>query len=304
MPCYKPLKATLWKGAKANGKSSVSFNPSHFGRANGGVPTPIPCGQCIGCRLERSRQWAIRLVKELRLHDRSSFLTLTYTDEHLPRLPSGKPTLVLEDVQLFLKRLRRHFEPHPLRFFQCGEYGDAGGRPHHHMILFGEDFCLDRKPVSKSASGFPQYESALLTSLWGKGLCTISEVSFESAAYVARYSLKKITGKGSKFFYLGAKPEFVTMSRRPGIGSGYFDEFKGDLYPSDTVIPSIGRPPSLPPKYFDKLLERSDPALHALVKKKRQEGLDFWNDPNSTDTRLEARERVKASLIKSTLRRS
>lgn len=305
MPCYKPLKATLWKGAKSNGKSSLSFNPSHFGRtSHGGVPTPIPCGQCIGCRLERSRQWAVRLVKELRLHDRSSFLTLTYDDAHLPRLPSGKPTLVLEDVQLFLKRLRREFEPHPLRFFQCGEYGDGQGRPHHHMILFGEDFCLDRTSIRSSASGYAQFESATLSRLWGKGFCTISQVTFESAAYVARYSLKKITGKGSKFFYAGAKPEFVTMSRRPGIGSGYFDEFKGDIYPSDTVIPSIGRPASLPPKYFDKLLERVDPALHTLVKKKRQEGLDFFTDPNSTDTRLETRERVKASLIKSTLRRS
>lgn len=200
MPCYKPLKATLWKGAKKNGKSSVSFDPSHFGRlSNGGVPTPIPCGQCIGCRLERSRQWAIRLVKELRLHDRSSFLTLTYDDTHLPRLPSGKPTLVLEDVQLFLKRLRRHFEPHPLRFFQCGEYGDAGGRPHHHMILFGEDFCLDRKPIRSSASGYAQFESATLTSLWGKGFCTISDVTFESSAYVARYSLKKSLAKALDF---------------------------------------------------------------------------------------------------------
>jgi len=304
MPCYKPLKATVWKGAKKNGKSSVSFSLSHFGRPNGGTPTPIPCGQCIGCRLERSRQWAVRLVKELRLHDRSSFLTLTYSDEHIPRLPNGKPTLVLEDVQLFLKRLRRHFEPHPLRFFQCGEYGDRTRRPHHHMILFGEDFCKDRVKISDSASGYPQYESPLLTHLWGKGFCTISEVSFESAAYVARYSLKKVTGKGANFFYLGAKPEFVTMSRRPGIGSGYFDEFKDDIYPSDEVIPSLGRPGSLPPKFFDKLLEKSDPELFQLVKKKRSEGLDFYSDPNSTDTRLEARERVKASVIKNNLRRS
>lgn len=287
------------------GKSSITFPGSvpSADVARHGVPTPIPCGQCIGCRLERSRQWAIRLMKELRLHDRSSFLTLTYSDEFLPRLDNGRPTLVLEDVQLFLKKLRKHFEPHPLRFFQCGEYGDQFARPHHHMILFGEDFCKDRVPIESSRSGYAQFESPTLTRTWGKGRCVISEVTFESAAYVARYCLKKVTGKGSKFFYGGRKPEFVTMSRRPGIGSGYFDEFKDDIYPNDEVVPDIGRPASLPPKYFDKLLEKVDPVLFESVKKKRVEGLDFWTDKNSTDTRLETRERIKNSLINNCLKR-
>lgn len=269
-----------------------------------GTPTPLPCGQCIGCRLERSRQWAVRLMKELKLHDRSSFLTLTYHDDHLPRLPNGRSTLVLEDVQLFLKRTRKHFSPHPLRFFQCGEYGETTHRPHHHMILFGEDFCKDRIPIENSRSGFPQYTSLLLNSLWGKGRTTISEVSFESAAYVARYCLKKITGKGSRFFYAGRKPEYVTMSRNPGIASGYFEEFSSDIYPHDEVVPDIGRPASLPPRYFDKLLEKVDPAMYERVKKKRQEGLDFFTDPNSTDTRLATRERIKERLTKNCLKRT
>jgi len=243
-------------------------------------------------------------MKESRLHDRSSFLTLTYSDAHIPKLPNGITTLNLEDVQLFLKRLRKHFEPHPLRYFQCGEYGETTRRPHHHMILFGEDFCKDRVPIAASQGGHPQFQSDLLDNLWAKGRCTISEVSFESAAYVARYCLKKITGKGSRFHYQGRKPEYVTMSRRPGIASGYFDEFKTDLYPSDEIVPSIGRPATLPPKYFDKLLERCDPALYELVKKKRTEGLDFYTDPNSTDTRLETRERVKLATIKNCLKRS
>lgn len=288
------------------GKASISFvkNVPSADVARHGTPTPLPCGQCIGCRLERSRQWAVRLMKEARLHERNSFLTLTYDDAHLPRLSNGRPTLNLEDVQLFLKRLRKHFSPHPLRFFQCGEYGELTYRPHHHMILFGEDFCKDRVSIEAMRSGNPQWASPLLTSLWGKGRCTIGDVAFDSAAYVARYCLKKVTGKGSKFHYAGRKPEFITMSRRPGIGSGYFDEFKDDLYPSDEIVPSVGRPASLPPKYFDKLLERVDPVLFESVKKKRVEGLDFWTDANSTDTRLETRERVKSSLIKNCLKRS
>lgn len=287
------------------GKCTVTFPKTvpSADIARHGTPTPIPCGQCIGCRLERSRQWAVRLMKELKLHDRSSFLTLTYHDDHLPRLSNGRSTLVLEDVQLFMKRLRKNFSPHPLRFFQCGEYGELTQRPHHHMILFGEDFCKDRVTIAKSRSGYDQYESPLLTSLWGKGRCTISEVSFESAAYVARYCLKKITGKGSKFAYMGRKPEFVTMSRNPGIASGFFEEFKDDVYPHDEIIPGPHRPACLPPRYFDKLLEKVDPEMYARVKKKRVEGLDFYTDPNSTDTRLATRERVKANLIKTCLKR-
>lgn len=304
MPCYKPILATLRPSAKT-GKNTVTFlkNVPSANTARHGTPTPIPCGQCIGCRLERSRQWAIRLMKELKLHDRSSFLTLTYDDLHLHKTPSGRPTLVLEDCQLFLKKLRKHFSPHPLRFFQCGEYGESTLRPHHHMILFGEDFCKDRTPHQNSRSGFPQFTSPTLTRLWGNGLAVISAVSFESAAYVARYCLKKHTGKGSNFHYQGRKPEYVTMSRRPGIASGYFEEFHTDLYPSDSIVPEIGRPESLPPKYFDKLLEKMDPALYEIVKKKRKEGLDFFNDPNSTDTRLATRENVQQQLIKNCLKR-
>lgn len=302
MPCYRPLTASVTRPV-GGGKAKVLFpRPADYAKHFDNL-VPLPCGQCIGCRLERSRQWAIRLMKELKLHDRSSFLTLTYDDVHLPRLNSGRPTLVLEDVQLFLKRLRKHFSPHPLRYFQCGEYGELTERPHHHMILFGEDFCKDRVHIEDSRSGFPQFMSPLLSDCWGKGRAVISEVSFESAAYVARYCLKKITGKGSVFHYAGRKPEFVTMSRRPGIGSAYFEEFKDDIYPSDSVVPEIGRPASLPPRYFDKLLEKVDPVLFEFVKKKRVEGLDFWTDPNSTDTRLKVRERVKLLLTINCLKR-
>lgn len=246
-------------------------------------------------------------MKEFKLHDRSAFLTLTYDDTHVPRLPDGRTTLVLEDIQLFLKRLRKEFSPEPLRFFQCGEYGETTLRPHHHMILFGEDFCKDRiphpeRPVSRS--GYAQLYSPLLAELWGKGDHTISEVSFESAAYVARYNLKKFTGKHSDAHYQGRKPEFVTMSRRPGIAGGYFEEFHDDLYPIDSIYTGPNRPCSLPPRYFDRLLEKVDKKMYDRVKKERSEGLDFFNDPDSTDTRLATRERVANSKVKNCLKRS
>lgn len=306
MPCYKPLKA-LVTPSRTGGKSHITFPKRGYfadGLPSGAVPTPLPCGQCIGCRLERSRQWAIRLMKEKRLHDRSSFLTLTYHDDHLPKLSDGTPTLVLSDIQLFLKKIRKHFAPEPLRFFQCGEYGEITQRPHHHVILFGEDFCKDRVPIENSRSGHPQFMSPLLTEKWGLGRATISEVSFESAAYVARYCLKKVTGSRSAQHYSGRKPEFVTMSRKPGIASGFFDEFKDDVYPYDEILTGPGRPPSLPPRYFDKLLEKVDPEMYKRVKKKRTEGLDFFSDVNSTDTRLATRERVAKSMNKNCLKRT
>lgn len=307
MPCYKPLTALIRKPPNGvSGKATLTFLPrlAQLSQDQLARRTPIPCGQCVGCRLERSRQWAVRLMKERKLHDHSSFLTLTYHDDHLPRTPSGRPTLVLEDVQLFLKRLREEFAPKRLRFFQCGEYGEKTLRPHYHMILFGEDFNKDRTPIENSRSGYAQYQSPTLTKIWGLGRCTISEVSFESAAYVARYCLKKITGPASKNHYQGAKPEFVTMSRRPGIASQYFADYKNDVYPHDEIIPDLGRPASLPPRYFDKLLEKVDPLLYEKVKKNRSEGLDFYSDPNSTDSRLQTRERVKKALIKNCLKRN
>lgn len=305
MPCYKPLMA-LVSQSRNGSKKKVTF-PTTLPRADVakyGTPTPLPCGQCIGCRLERSRQWAVRLMKEHRLHERSSFLTLTYDEESLPRTDNGLPTLVLRDVQLFMKRLRKFCAPHPIRFFLCGEYGENTHRPHYHLILFGEDFVKDRERIEDTPTGYPQYTSSSLSELWSMGRCTIGDVSFESAAYVARYVLKKVTGKGSEFHYQGRKPEFVTMSRRPGIGAGYFEEFKDEIYRFDEIVPSIGRPPVLPPKYFDRCLEKTDPALYEKIKKNRSEGLDFYSDPDSTDTRLKVRERVKSSIIKNCLNRS
>lgn len=306
MPCYKPLKVLLTP-SRTGGKSHITFPKRGYfslGTPSGASPVALPCGQCIGCRLERSRQWAIRIMKELKLHDRASFLTLTYDDNNLPKTASGVSTLCLRDVQLFLKSLRKHYSPQQLRFFQCGEYGETTSRPHYHMILFGTDFSSDRESIENSPSGFPQYTSPTLTRLWGRGRATISEVSFESAAYVARYCLKKITGQKSSLHYNGRIPEFVTMSRRPGIGAQYFTDFQNDIYPHDEIIPDVGRPASLPPKYFDKLLEKADPALYKEIKKKRQKNLDWFNDKNNTDTRLATRERVKQKLIKTTLKRN
>ena len=138
MPCYSPL--TAYKGKSTDsGKMCLSFKRSEglFGSFSA---INLPCGQCIGCRLERSRQWAVRCMHEASLHDENSFLTLTYSDENLP--PGG--SLHLPDFQNFMKRLRKSIAPKRVRFYHCGEYGDILSRPHYHALLFGYDFD-DRK---------------------------------------------------------------------------------------------------------------------------------------------------------------
>ena len=214
MVCYHPITAYQLHQCKSNGKKAIVF----------GVPDSrygydvinLPCGQCIGCRLERSRQWATRCVHEASLHERNCFLTLTYDDEHIRWSPfTGEQTLYKRDLQLFMKRLRKYVEPIKVRFFACGEYGDSSNRPHYHVILFGYDFP-DKRLYKLGNNGYPYYISDLLNKLWTHGYCMLAAVSFDSCAYVARYVTKKLTGEAGKSKYEGIQPEFVNMSRRPG----------------------------------------------------------------------------------------
>ena len=189
----------------ATGKRSIVFSPNQGYRD---LPLEIPCGQCIGCRLERSRQWAIRISHEASLHEHNSFITLTYNNENLPKDLS----LDVTHFQKFLKRLRAHTEdpdsdlyPNILsqskkpRFFHCGEYGEKFARPHYHACMFDLDFA-DQKHW-KTINGNKHYTSETLEKIWPFGFSTIGDVTFESAAYVARYVTKKITGKNALHHY-------------------------------------------------------------------------------------------------------
>lgn len=212
----------------------------------------LPCGQCIGCRLERSRRWAMRCLHEASLYDVNSFVTLTYDEDNCPR------SLNYRDFQLFMKRLRKYFPK--ARFFMCGEYGELYGRPHFHVCLFGVHFS-DRVVHSKRASGNTLYTSALLSKLWTVGFSSIGDVTFESAAYVARYVTKKVTGKAAEEHYTridrytgelyNVEPEFAHMSLKPGIGQPWLKKFMCDVYPHDYVI--VNGMKVRPPKYYDNI---------------------------------------------------
>lgn len=264
MPCFKPIKA--WRGRKPgpSGKVPVVF----LQEDSCGISLDLPCGQCIGCRLERSRQWAVRIMHEASLREDNCFITLTYDDEHLP--PDG--SLDVRHFQLFAKRLRKKIGA--FRFFHCGEYGEKLSRPHYHACIFGYDFPRDR--VHTRRGDITIYESDLLSETWGLGFCTVGELTFESAAYVARYVMKKVTGDAAEEHYMRLSdcgevvklhPEYVTMSRRPGIAREWFLRWGNEVYPADEVI---SRGVSCkPPRYYDSMLEQSEPSVFDALKRKR-----------------------------------
>lgn len=262
MPCNHPLPA--WRSNEPNERGKrppvFTFGPG-AGNGSHSEPLNIPCGRCMGCRLDRARTWATRLVHEAKLYDHNWFATLTYDDDHLKRTPAGRPTLCPEDFVLFMKRLRKKMGPN-IRFYQCGEYGETTERPHHHAILFNLPLS-DLQPVTRARNAHTLYTSKALLDTWQQGHISVGAVTFETAAYVASYVNKKITGPMAESHYQGRTPEYSTMSRRPGIARTFIENFLTDVYPSDEVI--MRGHPARPPRYYDDQLLRIDDQLHAQV---------------------------------------
>lgn len=293
MPCFHPVQA--WKPLPGSSRKKLFFRQS----AGSGEALSVPCGQCIGCRMSKAQEWQTRLHHEGMQHERSSFLTLTYSDEFLP--PGG--TLCVRDLQLFMKRLRKRLA-HKIRFFAAGEYGDRTLRPHYHLILFGEDFP-DRVPWRKTGSGHVIYRSKLLEGVWALGHAELGTVTPESCGYVARYCLKKVNGERAEEHYRRVDPEtgevyrclpeFITMSSRPGIGADWFEQFASDAFPSDFVIID-GQKRSVPRYYLKKLGEEEA----ELVKAERVQRAEKHAD-NNTPERLAVREEVVQRRVSQTL---
>lgn len=271
MTCFSPIQA--FRGSVVN--DATGKRPMVFSRqgSHSGVRQMLPCGRCIGCRLEFSRRWAVRIMHEAKLHKENCFVTLTYDKEHLPEVGS----LVPDDLSGFHKRLHNrllHKRGVGIRYYGCGEYGDLNRRPHYHSIIFGFDFP-DKLIYSRTKRDQAVYTSKMLDEVWGKGLCVIGEVNFETAAYVARYCLKKVNGKQREDGHYAVydadgviherTPEFAHMSRRPGVGSGYFDKYGGEIKHHDSLIVNGHEVPSI--RYYDLKIPESE---LELIKKRRR----------------------------------
>jgi len=257
----------------------------------------VPCGRCLHCLLERSRQWAVRCEKELLMHEKSCFLTLTYRTEELV-YGFEKPTLYPRHLQLFLKRLRKKYGK-GIRFFACGEYGERNGRPHYHAIIFGHDFA--DKTLCGSSRDNNYYNSSSLNDIWSHGDCIIGDATFESAAYVARYVVEKKYGQNAGYYRLNSlHPEFVRMSRRPGIGALFYDKFKVDVFPHDYVVIRGGLK-CMPPRFFSLKYSLENPDKYSYILDRRIQEAE--KNAEYSTKRLEVKDRVKKAQV-SSLRRS
>lgn len=233
------------------------------------------------------------------MHEYNSFVTLTYDDDNLP----DDYSLNVREWQLFYKKLKSDVRYHvgkeaakALKFFHCGEYGETYGRPHYHACLFGLDW--PDKVHYKTENEVQTFTSERLAELWGKGHCVVGAVTFDSAAYVARYCLKKRTGEQADAWYFDPgtgvilKPEYTTMSN--GIGKSWYEQFGHDVRRRDEVI--ANEHPSRPPRYYDTLHELVSKASLARTKARRRSRAAVHADDN-TPARLKVREKVKAAKL-------
>lgn len=319
MPCYKPLPGLDTRAIRPNtGKRIIEILPrtAWEDKNSRSKYLTIPCGQCIGCRLQRSAQWAVRCSHEASLHKNNCFITLTYNNEHLP--PGS--TLVKAEFQKFMKRLRKAYGA-GIRYYMCGEYGEQFSRPHYHACLFNFNFP-DREFWKNTGAGEKLYVSQSLGKLWSHpktkatmGYSSIGEVTFESAAYVARYVTKKITGQKALGHYneidyqtgeilSERQPEYNDMSRRPGIAGAWFDENYNDVYSGDFVLrkKKTGQLVKItPPKFYDSRYELIDPEDLKKIKEARKLNAAKHKDNNTFD-RLQVREEIQLIKAKQLIR--
>lgn len=296
MPCYHPMPAVRMKDG------SVKF----VSRQKRGVDGDLwlPCGQCIGCRLERSRQWAVRCLHEASLHQDNCFITLTYDESTVP----AGGTLKYRDFQLFMKRLRK-FVGRRVSFYCGGEYGETTARPHYHACIFGFDFP-DKVRFKRSSDGSWLYTSKLLERLWPHGIVTTGDVTFASAAYIARYCVQKVTGQLAESHYrvitndgeiIDRTPEFNHMSLNPAVGKRWLEKYMTDVYPRDYVI--VNGVKVKPPAYYDVLFEKENPGVFSEIVASRE--LDAENNMlDNSWARLHVKETIahaRKTMLKRTL---
>ena len=269
MACNKPLKGWYSK------EGGITFNIKDGYQ---GIQMEVPCGQCMGCRLSRTASWASRIQHEAQLYDKNAFVTLTYDNEHLP----DDYSLNIKHLQKFFKRLRKYVEPEKIRFYACGEYGDIDqvknpieklmyqqkypgttlARPHFHAIIF--NYWPDDCELLQETNYGNLYKSDRLAKIWKNGYTTIGSCTFESAAYCASYCTKKLNGDKAENHYQGRKPEFGTMSRKPGIASEWYEKYKKQTVNHNTV--AVRGREIAPPRYYKDRLKKDFP-IKALQNK-------------------------------------
>ncbi len=283
MPCYKPLQ----------GYKDITTGGLVFDKKNAVQEMEVACGQCLGCRVDYSLMWSIRIIHEASMHEYkhgNSWATLTYRDpevcteqqykdgHHIDRQGQLRPS----HVSKFVRSLRKGNSDHKIRYFYCGEYGDVNQRPHYHICIFNHSF--HDQYLWRDDEGVYTYTSEELQRHWPWGFTTVAPLTLDNAAYTAGYVFKKITGKRATEHYLRCdsdgvaywlQPEYVRMStgrgKPSGIGAGFYAKYSSDIFPADTSpIPGYGER-QLVPRYYQNILAEQNPKMLDEVKALRQE---------------------------------
>ena len=284
MACYRPMRARIMQAQTDAGKRKLVVLPRDGDTIKGtGRPYDmalqdgeiyVPCGKCLGCRLDHAQMWSMRCMAELLYHDCASFITMTYNDSHIPTTPAGHFTLCKDDLTKFFKRIRKNTGL-KLRYFACGEYGTHTLRPHFHAIIYGY-WPVDARPSTSGpvdGERVQMYESAELERYWGLGRCIVGTVTQQSCGYVARYTLSKQDGAIDDLLAdHGLVRPYIVMSRRPGLGRLYLDDHMEEIYATDelTLSSASGGLSSRPPRYYDKVLDMTDTVCYDNIKAQRR----------------------------------
>lgn len=265
MPCKAPLAGYR----PANGGPVFISRLKPRGAGSTLKYVPIPCGQCILCRLEQTRQMAVRITHEAQRHEENSFITLTIDDEHMPPLGGLN---YREHMTPFWKRLRKRLGKKRISFYAVGEYGEATMRPHYHACVFGHAFYEEKRWVKRGT--MPLWRNALLEECWGMGMVSVGQLNYQTAAYTAGYVTKKLTGNDG-YVHLDDETGEITwleqprahLSVRPGIGRRWIEEHGHYTYAHDHVV--IAGKKQKPPKYYDGWLEKRSKIATQLLKEER-----------------------------------
>lgn len=308
MACTSPIRGVRYADGRVRPVRGVADSRLHGAKVWGNLAElELPCGRCGDCRVRKTTDWTTRLEHEATQHERAAFLTLTFSDEGLAlrELQHGTHPFDLDmgDWQRFAKRLRKHIKT--FRYFQVGEYGDQSKRPHYHALMFGEDFKIGTSAEWKTKEGFPRWTHPTIEKCWPYGFHEIGQVLPETIRYVARYVQKKrfgtelqnslqrtdlLTGE-----FVGVRPELASMSRRPGIGSNWFKNYKHEVFPDDFVILDGKKKPV--PRYYVNLLKRDDEAAAARLTEARAKKSQK-RAPDNVPERRAARAQVTRAKIR------
>jgi hypothetical protein len=256
----------------------------------------------MACRVNRTREWGVRLLQEAASFDENSFLTLTYSDD---KIPPGA-TLVKKDYQDFMKRLRKRLGPTKIKFYMCGEYGPTTDRPHYHAIIFG--YKPSDLRIAMIKKGKPIYYSPSLMNLWPFGSNTVGTVTYKSCRYVAQYIVDKLNGKKGKEHYGDRQPPFSLMSK--GLGKKWLEAHRDQVVANKSMT-FEGHKVSIP-RYYKKMLReelaeelKEQAGEYAEQERKRiqeradHDGLTYFASLEEARLQADATLNKKISLFKS-----